>query len=60
MLTLKKMLQNILLYLAPLLLPAANHIVKIENGKQRFLDNMLMVSKVFSLCTTLDKVQGLQ
>ncbi|MGD9486402.1 MAG: type I restriction endonuclease subunit R [Calditrichaceae bacterium] len=38
-----------------LLVPAANHILKIEDGKKRFLDAMSALTKAFALCGTLDK-----
>ncbi|MDD1621899.1 MAG: type I restriction endonuclease subunit R [Methylococcaceae bacterium] len=38
-----------------LLLPAANHILGLKDGKQRFLDTMLAIVKAFSLCGTLDE-----
>jgi len=37
-----------------LLVPVANHLLGLKDGKQRFLDVMTAVSKVFSLCGTLD------
>ncbi|MBS7350164.1 MAG: type I restriction endonuclease subunit R [Comamonas sp.] len=44
----------------PLLLPTANHILGLKDGKQRFLDAMLAVSKAFSLCSTLDEAAALR
>lgn len=38
-----------------LLVPAANHILGLEDGKKRFLDTVLSISKAFSLCGTLDE-----
>lgn len=37
-----------------LLVPAANHILGLKDGKTRFLDTMVAVAKAFSLCGTLD------
>ncbi|MBI6914110.1 type I restriction endonuclease subunit R [Pseudomonas juntendi] len=38
-----------------LLVPVANHILGLKDGKTRFLDTMLAVTKAFSLCGTLDE-----
>jgi type I restriction enzyme R subunit len=43
-----------------LLVPVANHILGLKDGKQRFLDAMLAVSKAFSLCSTLDQAAALR
>ncbi|MDO5290049.1 MAG: type I restriction endonuclease subunit R [Pseudomonadota bacterium] len=43
-----------------LLAPVANHILGLKDGKQRFLDTMLAVSKAFSLCSTLDEAAALR
>ncbi|CAG0983287.1 Type-1 restriction enzyme R protein [Methylophilaceae bacterium] len=43
-----------------LLVPVANHILGLKDGKQRFLDAMLAVSKAFSLCSTLDEATALR
>ena len=43
-----------------LLLPAANHILGLKDGKGRFLDVMAAVTKAFSLCSTLDKAADLR
>lgn len=43
-----------------LLVPVANHILGLRDGKQRFLDAMLAVSKAFSLCSTLDGAAALR
>ena len=43
-----------------LLVPVANHILGLKDGKQRFLDAMLAVSKAFSLCSTLDEAAALR
>ncbi len=44
----------------PLLVPAANHILGLKDGKTRFLDAMVAVAKAFSLCGTLDEAAGLR
>jgi len=38
-----------------LLLPAANHILGLDDGKKRFLDTMSALNQAFSLCSTLDQ-----
>ncbi|MEY2837807.1 MAG: hypothetical protein RJB60_106 [Pseudomonadota bacterium] len=43
-----------------LLVPTANHILGLKDGKERFLDTMLAVSKAFSLCGTLDEAAALR
>lgn len=43
-----------------LLVPAANHILGLKDGKTRFLDTMVAVSKAFSLCGTLDEASALR
>ncbi|EON19376.1 HsdR family type I site-specific deoxyribonuclease [Cupriavidus sp. GA3-3] len=43
-----------------LLVPAANHILGLKDGKERFLDTMVAVSKAFSLCGTLDEAAVLR
>lgn len=43
-----------------LLLPAANYILGLEDGKKRFLDGVLAINKAFSLCNTLDEAQELR
>ena len=40
---------------ASLLVPAANHILGLEDGKKRFLDTVLAITKAFALCGTLDE-----
>ncbi len=37
-----------------LLVPAANHILGLDEGKKRFADTVLGMTKAFSLCSTLD------
>lgn len=43
-----------------LVIPAANHILELENGKKRFLDAVLSLNKAHSLCNTLDEVIELE
>ncbi len=43
-----------------LLVPAANHILSIKDGKKRFLDLILAISKAYSLCSTLDEAKILR
>lgn len=43
-----------------LLVPVANHILGLKDGKTRFLDAMLAVTKAFSLCGTLDEAAPLR
>ena len=43
-----------------LLVPAANHILGLKDGKTRFLDTMVAVAKAFSLCSTLDDAAALR
>jgi len=46
-----------------LLVPAANHILdidKIKDGKRRFLDTMVALTKAFSLCGTLDEAAAVR
>jgi type I restriction enzyme R subunit len=38
-----------------LLVPSANHILGLKDGKTRFFDTMVAVAKAFSLCGTLDE-----
>ena len=40
-----------------LLIPAANHILGLDDGKKRFLDVVLAMTKAFALCGTLDEAQ---
>lgn len=42
-----------------LLVPAANHILGLEDGKKRFLDTALAMNKAYSLCSTLDGARDL-
>lgn len=43
-----------------LLVPAANHLLGLKHGKQRFLDVMASVTKAYSLCGTLDEAAVLR
>lgn len=43
-----------------LLAGAANHILGVEDGKKRFADNALAMSKAFSLCCTLDEAKAVR
>lgn len=40
-----------------LLVPAANHILGLEDGKKRFLDTVLAMNKAYSLCNTLEQTE---
>ena len=39
---------------------AANHILGLDDGKKRFADHSLAMTKAFSLCGTLDEAQALR
>ena len=41
-----------------LLAPGANHILSLEDGKKRYLDEVLALTKAFSLCGTLDEAKS--
>ncbi len=43
-----------------LLVPCANHLLGLKDGKQRFLDTMVAVAKAYSLCGTLDEAAALR
>lgn len=43
-----------------LLAGAANHVLGLEDGKKRFADNALAMSKAFSLCCTLDEARAVR
>ncbi|AKB24822.1 Type I restriction-modification system, restriction subunit R [Methanosarcina sp. MTP4] len=43
-----------------LLVPAANHILELKDGKKRFLDAVLAINKAYSLCGTLDEAKELR
>jgi type I restriction enzyme R subunit len=45
---------------AVLLLPVANHILGLPDGKKRFLDTMAAMTRAFSLCATLDDAAELR
>ncbi|MFC3903752.1 type I restriction enzyme, R subunit [Acinetobacter marinus] len=42
-----------------LIIPAANYVLSLKDGKKRFLDLVLAVNKAFSLCGTLDEAKTL-
>ena len=42
------------------LVPAANYVLGLEDGKKRFLDLVLAASKAYSLCSTLDEAKDLR
>ncbi len=44
----------------PLLIGAANHILGLEEGKKRFSDTVLAMTKTWSLCSTLDEAEPLK
>lgn len=41
-----------------LLIPAANYVLGLADGKQRFLDAVLAMNKAYSLCSTLDEARA--
>ncbi|WP_133140742.1 type I restriction endonuclease subunit R [Legionella genomosp. 1] len=43
-----------------LLAKAANHILGVDDGKKRFADTALAMSKAFSLCCTLDEARAVR
>ena len=43
-----------------LLAGAANHVLGVKDGKKRFADNALAMSKAFSLCCTLDEAKAVR
>jgi type I restriction enzyme R subunit len=43
-----------------LLLPAANFVLGLEDGKKRWFDVIVAITKAFSLCGTLDQAIGLR
>ncbi|RKX42293.1 MAG: DEAD/DEAH box helicase [Verrucomicrobia bacterium] len=45
---------------AALLLPVANHVLGLNDGKKRFMDTMAALTRAFSLCATLDEAAGLR
>lgn len=42
------------------LVPAANYILGLDDGKKRFLDVVLAITKSYSLCSTLDEAKELR
>ncbi|ENU84406.1 hypothetical protein F970_02578 [Acinetobacter sp. CIP 102082] len=42
-----------------LIIPAANYVLSLKDGKKRFLDLVLTINKAFSLCGTLDETKTL-
>jgi len=42
-----------------ILVPAANYILGLKDGKKRFLDTVLALTKAYSLCSTLDVAKTL-
>ncbi len=43
-----------------LLIPAANHILGLPDGKKRFLDLVTAITRAFALCGTLDEAEELR
>ncbi len=43
-----------------LLLPAANHVLGLEDGRKRWFDVVVAITKAFSLCGTLDEAMTLR
>jgi len=43
-----------------LLVPAANHVLSLEDGKKRFIDAVAGMTRAFSVCGTLDDVVSLR
>ncbi len=43
-----------------LLVPAANYVLSLDDGKRRFLDLVLATTKAWSLCSTLDEARELR
>lgn len=41
------------------LLGAANYVLSLEDGKKRFLDTVLAMTKAYALCSTLDEARSL-
>lgn len=41
-----------------LLVPTANYILGLKDGKKRFLDTVLAMTKAYSLCSTLDEARA--
>lgn len=45
---------------ATLLVPAANHVLGLKDGKKRFLDLVTAITRAFALCGTLDAAAALR
>jgi type I restriction enzyme, R subunit len=45
---------------AALLVPAANHVLGLPDGKPRFLDLMVAITRAFAVCGTLDEAASLR
>ncbi len=43
-----------------LLVPAANFVLSLEDGKKRFLDLIIAITKSYSLCSTLEEAKALR
>ena len=43
-----------------LLVPAANYLLGLKDGKKRFLDLVIAATKAYSLCSTLDEAKALR
>lgn len=43
-----------------LLIPAANYLLGLKDGKKRFLDLVIAATKAYSLCSTLDEAKALR
>lgn len=43
-----------------LFVPATNYILGLEDGKKRFLDQVLAITKSYSICSTLDEAKELR
>ncbi len=43
-----------------LIVPASNHILGLDDGKNRFFDAVLAINKAYSLCGTLDEAKELR
>lgn len=44
----------------PLLVPAMQHLLSIEEGKKRFLDLMTAITKAYAMCSTLEEAVALR
>jgi type I restriction enzyme R subunit len=45
---------------APLLVPAANHVLGLEDGKKRFIDLVTAINRAMAVCGTLDDAAALR